>query len=238
MGVAYGSSTIYQATKGIVQDGLVLSVDAGVKESYDGAGKLKDLTGNPLNDATRYNGIIFNKDSGGSFVSDGVDDYLLTGVNTALNIIDFSASVSCRIINNNSSQYIFSRYVSPSGWLISANYDATEDAYQISFHGRESGAVYLRCDTSHDYSPGNYIITVTKSADQWKIYVNGIEAVSNTLGNGTTAFASNSVYICGKAHYSSTISNTQVYNCQVYNRALTAIEVAQNFNVTRHRFGI
>ena len=36
MGVAYGSSTIYQATKGIVQDGLVLNLDAGVKESVDG----------------------------------------------------------------------------------------------------------------------------------------------------------------------------------------------------------
>ena len=36
MGVAYGSSTIYQATKGIVQDGLVFNLDAGVKESIVG----------------------------------------------------------------------------------------------------------------------------------------------------------------------------------------------------------
>ena len=45
MGVAYGSSTIYQATKGIVQDGLVLNLDAGVRDSYDGGATWRDLAG-------------------------------------------------------------------------------------------------------------------------------------------------------------------------------------------------
>ena len=34
MGVAYGSSTIYQATKGIVQDGLVLNLDNVMKHRF------------------------------------------------------------------------------------------------------------------------------------------------------------------------------------------------------------
>jgi hypothetical protein len=38
MAIEAGTSTYYQAKRGIVQDGLVLHLDAGVKESYSGAG--------------------------------------------------------------------------------------------------------------------------------------------------------------------------------------------------------
>jgi hypothetical protein len=34
----YGSTTFYQAKRGIVQDGLLLNLDAGVRESYPRTG--------------------------------------------------------------------------------------------------------------------------------------------------------------------------------------------------------
>jgi len=54
MGIEAGSSTYYQAKRGIVQDGLVLHLDAGVKESYSGTGNIwYDISGNNRN-ATKY----------------------------------------------------------------------------------------------------------------------------------------------------------------------------------------
>ena len=77
MGVAYGSSTIYQATKGIVQDGLVLNLDAGVRDSYGGGSTVFDLTG--TQNATLENQATFNKERGGIFSLDGTDEYLSIG---------------------------------------------------------------------------------------------------------------------------------------------------------------
>ena len=58
MGIAYGVTTNFQATKGIVQDGLVLNLDAGVKESYSSGGtSCSDLNG--VNDGTLVNNSPF-----------------------------------------------------------------------------------------------------------------------------------------------------------------------------------
>jgi hypothetical protein len=42
MGLSYGTTTLHQATKGIVQDGLVLNLDAGVRDSYDSGTTWRD----------------------------------------------------------------------------------------------------------------------------------------------------------------------------------------------------
>lgn len=63
------------ATKGIVQSGLVLNLDAGVSDSYPGSGTTwSDLSGN-ANNGTLTNGPTYNSANGGSIVFDGVDDY-------------------------------------------------------------------------------------------------------------------------------------------------------------------
>ena len=64
MGITYGTSTLFQATKGIVQDGLVLNLDAGVNKSYPRNGTTwYDLsnTGN----GTLTNGPTFSRNNGG-----------------------------------------------------------------------------------------------------------------------------------------------------------------------------
>jgi hypothetical protein len=59
MGIAYGITTLHQATKGIVQDGLVLNLDPAVKDSYDTGTTWRDLRGN--NNATLENQAVFHK---------------------------------------------------------------------------------------------------------------------------------------------------------------------------------
>jgi len=234
MAIQAGETTFYQAKRGIVQDGLVLNLDAAVDASYNGGTTWRDLTGDSNNNATLFNSPTFSKDNGGKFITDATNSYLRCPQNASLNFTNLSTSVSCEIIDNGQTQYFFERYDN-QGYLIAATYSG--GSYRFSFHGRESSAAYLQCNTSYSYSPGKYIVTVTKSGSTWKIYVNGSETVSTTLGNGTTAFTTKYIYFGGLPHYSD-YSNATVYNCQVYNRALTATEVLQNYNATRHRFGV
>ena len=75
MGIEAGSSTYYQAKRGIVQDGLVLHLDAGVKESYSGGTTWYDLSG--LTNVSLVNGpsSYRNRVGGRSISFDGTNQY-------------------------------------------------------------------------------------------------------------------------------------------------------------------
>ena len=73
MAINAGDTTYYQAKRGIVQDGLVLNLDAAVDQSYPGNGTTwYDLAGS--NSGTLTNGATFDRDNGGNIFLDGTDD--------------------------------------------------------------------------------------------------------------------------------------------------------------------
>ena len=87
------------ATKGVVQSGLVLNLDAGVLSSYPGTGTAwTDLSGNGRN-GTLTNGPTFNSANGGSLVFDGIDDFVSSVSNLTL---ANNFSVSLWLIHTNS----------------------------------------------------------------------------------------------------------------------------------------
>ena len=70
----------------VVTNGLVLSLDAGDRNSYvSGSTTWFDLAG--TNNGTLTNGPTFNTGSFGSIVFDGVDDYVTTNSNININNI-------------------------------------------------------------------------------------------------------------------------------------------------------
>ena len=67
----------------IVTDSIVLTIDAGNRNSYIGSGtNWNDLSGNASN-GTLTNGPTFNSSNIGSIVFDGVDDFV-TGTNVVI----------------------------------------------------------------------------------------------------------------------------------------------------------
>jgi hypothetical protein len=68
----------------LVQDGLILALDAADKNSYKGTGTLwNDLSGN-VNNGTLTNGPSFNNSNGGTISFDGTDDYVSITNNSTL----------------------------------------------------------------------------------------------------------------------------------------------------------
>jgi len=223
----------------IVTDGLVLCLDAGNSLSYPGSGTAwSDLSGNG-NSGTLINGPTFNSANAGSIVFDGVDDYVSVPKQTAF---------------VNASQFTLmswmKRRTSSSKIICYQGADAGDD---VSFELWNDGAAYFEVgNASNSYATiGNTSIdwqyltmvfdgTQTGNSNRLKCYING-----NLLGvayNGTipsTSGPSNSVFSIGNSQgIGGNFSDGNIAQVSIYNRALSASEVLQNYNATKGRFGL
>jgi hypothetical protein len=77
----------------------------------------------------------------------------------------------------------------------------------------------------------------TWDSSSLKLYINGqLVASDNTAANGTMP---NQSYLRINSEFNRTRGvGGFIYNVQMYNRALSAAEVSQNFNALRRRFGL
>ena len=73
-----------------------------------------------------------------------------------------------------------------------------------------------------------------------RIYVNGVlnNSTTNTTVNNDIVYDTTNRFKIGQSNINGSWMNGQIDQTKVYNRALTATEVAQNFEATRGRYGI
>lgn len=227
----------------IVTSGLVLCLDAANTKSYPGSGLTwTDLSGNG-NTGTLQNGPVYSGTNNGFFTLDGTNDYILAN-NTSLNSRFSTTSVS----------HFTWVYPTGSGIIVTElgsttiNSDWHDSNIEISSGGAFSFSTW------HE-SLANKVVSSSRSFNNW-YYVgftyNGttLTAYINGSSIGTTNFTRSAPYNNGKqTHYAlfateSTNMGTggygigRVASFSVYNRSLTAAEVAENFNALRGRFGI
>ena len=228
---------------GIVKDGLVLDLDAAKKDSYPGSGTTwSDISGNQ-NNGTLTNGPTFNSDNGGSIVFDGVDDrvFINTSINTGQN---FTVSVwmyatllgtTRRALVGNSYNYSTS-----NGWFFSTSGASTNNTFFFS----------VGADLAYRVAAAN-----TLSLNQWyyltAVCQNGggsINLYSN--GNIITTYAASLqttntvIYTTAELNIGARIStfldpySGNISLVQIYNKALTAQEILQNYNALKGRYGL
>ena len=216
----------------IVTDGLVLALDAGNTKSYPGSGTTwSDLI--ESNNVTLVNGPTYSSADGGSIVFDGVNDYVNCGKTaTQLGVYD--------------ADYTFDAWVYPTNLsgdrtMFGTDQSALRQGLHLVFR---NGVIYQGHYAS-DFSAGsatldawnNISYTYIKSSGLASIYKNGVLQGSGTIASfiGTTNIllgrwgASNFTF----ANFSGNGSNYKIYN-----KALTAAQVEQNFNAFRGRYGI
>ena len=233
MGIAYGTTTLYQATKGIVQDGLFLNLDAGVRDTISGD-TWYDISGNN-HYLTLLNSPSITTERGGNVVLDGTDDNATPSSNIK-NAVNGGTEISyCfwfRGTNAKGSQSIM-RQQGSGGYIVPLYYQGSNNGkflMSTSSSGPSAG-------TSHHDGNWHYMSCVYKKDEVWAIYKDGSVVAS------TTNYTHNlpSITSAGRFFSYSTNSEKSVGSVPVmhlYTRALSAAEVLQNFNATRHRFGI
>lgn len=237
MGIAYGITTLHQATKGIVQDGLVLNLDPAVKDSYDTGTTWRDLRGN--NNATLENQASLIKDNGGCFTLDGTDDYIriLSVSNIASNSISHSYCIWVRPRGNGN--VISASSSNPQGgWnmppISVAGGNITGRFWNNARHATSG---YTNNTWYYVSLVWNYSATTPERGQFF--YVNGSLVGSQT----SISFSAGPNHLfLGQANPGADNAGSldgDIGPLHLYtSKALSAAEVLQNFNATRHRFGI
>ena len=248
MAIEAGTSTYYQAKRGIVQDGLVLHLDAGVKESYSGGTTWRDL-GLSKKNASLINGPLFTKERGGGIVFDGVNDKVQVS-NFFLNPDDFTISsfyMSDFTYGAPSRRPIFGMYFSLSSvlniiWLGPAyNHQYIEATVAYNYPAGSTNTINRQTHIGGSYKKTNHLaMSYSFSSKTLKLYRNGSLINSGTNNN---MFAHNAIptstFQLGEYNGTTGILfHGNMYNFSVYNRQISDNEVAQIYNATRHRFGL
>lgn len=207
---------------GIPTTGLVQCVDAANPRSYPGSGSTWfDITGNGHH-ITLGAGVTFQ-----SGVGQGVLEFAKSstgfGTNSTLNLSASDNTVISfvrKLVAGDQGRTITALN---NNWLL-AHHDTTWGDYYAE------GWVYGGSAES-DTVWRMYTGTGNVSTDTWQVYADTALLASNNFGaQGPNGWNLNSQY----GQY----STCQIANLLVYNRVLTADEIAQVFNAYRGRYGI
>ena len=207
----------------IVMDGLVLYLDAGNTKSYPGSGATwTDLSGN--SNTGTLNGPTYSSANGGSLSFDGDNDYVS-------NTMPNPGSVPITFdfwINSNTSTPAGLFDTAPANANVLRNFSAGNIEWWSSDPTVSLGVSALTwTNITIEYS-----FTTNRTI---KYYRNG-NLITTATGGASPTFAWTSL-IFGNinggeaAWYSGKISTIKIYN-----RALSAAEVSQNYNALKSRY--
>ncbi len=248
----------------IVTNGLVLYLDAANPESYiSGSTAWNDISRGG-NNGTLVNEPTFSSANGGSIVFDGVNDSTSFTASPPISTLEFSIN---SIISVDTSNVSYMRFVSKGhfgftpGYLLQRFGESTGLRFSVGIgSSTTTSSTSLFAYTTNTYQSNQpYCLTMVSTGTYLYLYINGIKVgltkYSNTGGtieNNTdlnyTAISSSLSVISNDRFSIGARSNTvgptseylngKIFNTQIYNRALSATEVLQNYNATKTRFGL
>ena len=225
----------------VVTDGLVLYLDAANTKSYPGSG----ITWTDLSrsgNSSELKGPTFNSGNGGSIVFDGTNDYVEIQNQIQFDQTDpFTLSSWVKSSNVSNELIINNENILYTGYRLNINVNAN-----IEIGLRSSISDDIAIETLNSINAGTWYHIVgtydgTSNVSGMKIYINGVEEDTNTISNTlTSSTLSNQQTLLGIRRPSSPPNPLRgnIANVQIYNRALSTIEITQNYNATKTRFGL
>ena len=215
----------------IVTDGLVLALDAGNTKSYPGSGTAwTDLSGNG-NNGTLTNGPTYNSADGGYFNFDGSNDYVDVSGSITVSAATFLAWVRLDGDQNDHAGVVFSRGTTTNGM----NFIHTSE--KIGYHWNSDQNTY-NWDSGLTVPTQEWcmmVVTVTSSvATAYLCRSSGITSSTNSISHSSVIL--DSIEIGRDSHLSTRYFDGRISMAMVYNKALTAAEVQQNYNALKGRY--
>jgi hypothetical protein len=213
----------------VVTSGLVLALDAGNLVSYGGTGtSWKDLT-NLTTGTTLVNGPTYNTLNGGSILFDGTDDVaILYGNPLITGTGDFT--ICCWVKRGTTGG---------SADFIAGNYGPGNNGIELYYYQNK---VILYATDVYIFSvitvtdTNWHFVCVTRSSGVGNIYFDGNLDKTQSIN---VSIPGNNPFTIGNGYdYNSEALQGNISVCNVYNRALSAMEIQQNFNAHRGRYGL
>ena len=200
-----------------------------------------DLSEN-ANDGLLGNGTVANMPlvdfyNKNAFKFDGADDYIKIGTNSSLRPNTVSIGAFFKTINNSQSTQFIAGYG-----------DTGSNGYWIGMTGGpivfSSGNGTTGLQLSSSTTPNNdqiYYVVGTYDGTSQKIYVDAVLKNTGTTVTGNLSYSGlTDGFLLGQVQSFSSLRylTGSIYNLHVYNRALTAVEISQNYEALKARFSV
>lgn len=218
----------------VVPNGLVFSVDPSNWYTYPKAGtSVSDLKGNAT--GTLGGNMAYSTIASGTFVSDGNSDSIDFG-KTPSNFPtgDISVFVWLKGISIRANWNIFlTKWFSGSDFHYDL-YNNGTNVYQRIFTTSKSDMVGI----IPLYNNTWYQVGFTISSGNLQMYLNGAKDGSLISGASRTNQVNSNLYIGDPRNNGTETFNGYIGSVQIYNRAITQEEIFQNYNATKHKYGL
>jgi hypothetical protein len=210
---------------------LQLYLDAGIAFSYPGSGTIwTDLSENGRN-GTLTNGPTYSSADGGSIVFDGTDDFVQCSGSVTATSATFIAW-----IRRNGSQGTYDGIVSSRGTSVTG----------MQFYSSDQlGYIWNNAVNTYTWNSGLIVpdltwcmvaVSVTSTAaTAYLCQSSGITSAINTVSHTSTTLDDIKI---GQEEFGARCFSGNIAIAQLYNTALSAEQVAQNFRADRARFGL
>ena len=228
----------------LISDGLVYSLDAANFRSYSGSGITSfGLVGGF--GGTFVNGTGFSSASSGSFVFDGTNDFLSLSDTNLLAFGTNSFSIDF---------WLYSTYVHSGGVLyrtILSSYDNYNGSFLTYFFLGlfNNGSTLNNVVSFLNSASGNLMgslganinvnewtnVTFTRNENNLICYKNGV--LVSTQASANDFSGTRNTRIGGGVEQVNTFQGS-ISSLVIYNRALSAKEVKQNYNATKRRYSL
>jgi hypothetical protein len=237
----------------IVTNGLVLCLDAGNPLSYSGSGTVwNDLSGNG-NNGTLTNGPVFSSDNKGSIIFDGTNDNAQIDSSSILNTsvwLSFWFKLNSQLSSSTTAYYtlvnIAGETTSPYRNQIYAGFNIAgiggsnglKRVDIVSYEFGNATTDLTGCYTTTDFRTlinTWFYISGGWTGTSWKVYVNGKDETNTTQPQRAPVSVLAPSLIGGS---SSRYSPVSISSVNLYNRALSATEILQNYNATKGRYAL
>ena len=218
----------------IVQQGLVLNLDAGNIYSYAGAGTtIYDVSPTAL--SWTINNATYNSSDPKYFSYNGSNSWLESSTSAAYDSQTITMECWC-----------YPTTLAQDGFLFEKGQVNTQYSMFLAL----SGFFYFRTKSIStedlSFTPSTYLtanawnhIVCTFGAGTKTVYVNGTQSVQQTGLTGTLPTGQTNQYIGKYGDVSNSFPfNGRIGESRVYNIALSAAQVLQNYNATKGRFGL
>ena len=230
------------AFKPIVTDGLILNLDAANRKSFvSGSTSWYDLSGGrntgTLNGPT--GGLPSYSSANGGYISfDGTDDYVDCGNNSIINTAVNTCTINVWFKQTTSASYKFLTSKGPSdaneNFVLTVGYTNSKLYFDVG-----GGGPYV--DITYSYSLNTwYNICATHNrvggSSTLLIYINGILIPGTVASPTLTPITNSSNFTIGSGRGNTLNFPGNIANVSLYNRALSATEVLQNYNALKNRY--
>jgi hypothetical protein len=214
----------------IIRTGLVLNLDAGNAASYPGSGTVwADLSGNG-NNGTLIDGVGYSGANGGYLILTG--GYVNLGDPSSLRFGTGDWAFECFVRPNNIQQ------AGAAGAQLASKTFGEFEAFWYNSQFGHFIAGSSRIYSLSDWSNGIwYQIVFSKQSGVYTFYRNAIDS-GQTINSNNISAAGNPWLIGARSPSGGGPLAGNIPIVRMYNRALSAAEVSQNFNALRGRYGI